>query len=154
MPFDLSTGLEQIRPWLLLAFNGGLLTIAAKLYVDRRTLMLAEKSRGESFQLKVSADGRNNLQFIIDNLVRDITAQREQTEAQATAHAHCQEQLSAMLTDNRGLESKLDGICRQFIAFSESVGRAIPPGNRSPEINNMMEQLAALAAVARDEAAG
>lgn len=147
---DLGAGLEAVRPWLLLAFNGGLLTIAAKLYVDNRRLRLAEKTRSEEFQLEVSADGRNNLQFVIDNLVAEL-------KRQGVAHAECQATVAAQAKkmdelhdENRAQGSKLDGLCRQFIAFSESVGRAIPPGNWSPEIAHMMQQLDLLARAARD----
>lgn len=141
--FDLSAGLESIRPWLTTAFIGSILALIAKLYVDNRRLKLAEKSRAQDFQLEVSADGRSNLQFIIDNLVRDIGAQRKATEGATVAHGRCESEL-------RGVRQTLDGLCRQFIAFSESVGRAIPPGTQSPEIEGMLNQLAILAQAARD----
>lgn len=148
--FDLSSGLESIRPWLTTAFIGSILALVAKLYVDNRRLKLTEKSRSQNFQLQMSADGRSNLQFIIDNLVRDIEAQRHATQAQATAHGKCQEELDAIREEHRAQSRQLEGLCRQFIAFSESVGRAIPPGTWSPEITAMMGQLDALAEAARN----
>jgi len=126
---------EAVRPWLSTAFIGSILAIVVKLYVDNRRLKLAEKSRAEDFQLEVSADGRTNLQFVIDNLVRDITAQREATATVTTAHAHCQEELQSV-------RDTLTGLQRQFINFQMTVGRAIPPGDWSPEISRMMDDLA------------
>lgn len=40
----------------------------------------------------------------------------------------------------RDMQEKLDGLLSQFIQFQLSTARAIPPGNRTPEIDNMLEQ--------------
>lgn len=144
MEFDLGSGLEAIRPWITTAFIGSILALVVKLYIDRRKLLLAEKTRDQNFQLEVNADGRTNLQFVIDNLVAEL-------ERQAAAHSRCENEVAGLRDENRAQGNKLDGLARQFIAFSESVGRAIPPGNWSPEITIMMQQLDALGKAARDE---
>lgn len=141
--------LEIVRPWLTTGFIAGILAILARLYVENRRLRLAEKTRDQDYRLQVSDDGRNNLQFVIDNLVRDITAQREATAEQADAHERCEKELRELRDENRGQGKKLDGLSAQFISFQRSVAQAIPPGNWSPEISHMMGQLDALAAVAR-----
>lgn len=136
---DLAGGLEALRPWLSTAFIGSILALLVKLYIDNRKLRLAEKTREQDFQLEVSADGRSNLQFVIDNLVRDITAQRE-------AHQDCEERLTKVTESYRQQEKKLDGIERQFIAFQLDVGRAIPPADRTPVLNEIFRQHGELAA--------
>jgi hypothetical protein len=100
---------------------------------------LAEKTRDQDFQLKVSGDGRTNLQFIIDNLVRDIKAQRD-------AHEDCQGELQQQRRNFRALERRHDGLQRQFVNYQITVARTIPLGERSPEVNAMLAHLEALAA--------
>lgn len=136
---DLGSGLELLRPWMTTGFIGGILALVVKLYVDNRKLRLAEKSREQDFQLEVSADGRSNLQFVIDNLVRDISAQRD-------AHRDCEERLIKMTDSYRAQGKRLDGIERQFIAFQLDVGRAIPPGDRTPVLAELLRQHADLEA--------
>jgi hypothetical protein len=136
---DFTAGLEAIRPWMSTGFIGGILAIVVKLFVDNRRLRLAEQTRAQSYQLEVSADGRTNLQFIIDNLVRDITAQR-------TAHEECQDELRSVRVAHRNLEGRHDGLQRQFVNYQLAVARGIPADVRSPEINAMMKTLEALVA--------
>jgi hypothetical protein len=137
---DWGNALELIRPWMTTGFIAGILGIAVKLYVDNRRLKLAEKARDQDFQLEISADGRTNLQFVIDNLVRDITAQRE-------AHERCEGELQRMREAGRERDEnyrkqskKLDGIERQFIAYQLEVGRAIPPEHRTPVLDSLLKQ--------------
>lgn len=127
------TALEVVRPWLTTGFIAGILGIAVKLYVDNRKLRLAEKARDQNFHLEISADGRTNLQFIIDNLVRDITSQRE-------AHDKCENRLSALAERYRVQEERLNGLSRQFITYQLEVGRAIPPENRTPVLESLLKQ--------------
>jgi hypothetical protein len=136
---DIGAGLEAIRPWLSTGFIGGILAIIVKLFIDNRRLRLAEKSRDQDYKLEVSADGRTNLQFIIDNLVRDITAQRE-------AHEECQTDLRQVRHNFRRLERRHEGLQRQFVNYQLAVARAIPPSDRSPEITAMLTRLEAVAA--------
>lgn len=136
---DLINGLELLRPWLSTAFIGSILALLVKLYVDNRKLRLAERSREQDFQLEVSADGRTNLQFVIDNLVRDIEAQR-------VAHQDCEDRLTKVTQDYRQQGKRLDGIERQFIAFQLDIGRAIPPGDRTPVLHDILRQYEELAA--------
>lgn len=143
--------LEMVRPWLSTAFIGSILALMVKLFLDNRKLRLAEKSRDQDFQLEVSADGRTNLQFVIDNLVRDIASQRDATAAANALHASCQEELSKLRDANHSQGTKLDGLSRQFLQFADSVGRAIPPGNWSPEVTDMMRQLKDLGRAASDQ---
>ncbi len=136
---DPASGLEVLRPWLSTAFIGSILALLVKLYIDNRKLRLAEKERANSFQLEVSADGRSNLQFVIDNLVRDITAQRD-------AHQDCEERLEKVTENYRQQGKRLDGIERQFIAFQLDIGRAIPPADRTPVLNDILRQYDEIAA--------
>lgn len=136
---DWGAGFEAIRPWLTTGFIGGILALVVKLYVDNRRLRLDEQIRAQDYTLEVSADGRTNLQFVIDNLVRDITAQRE-------AHADCQTELTGAKERIRSLEHHHDGLQRQFVQYQITVARAIPPNERSPEIDAMLLLLEDLAA--------
>jgi hypothetical protein len=140
----------EIFEWIRTFGSLGLLALATKFYLDLRRVRANETERDQNYQLEVSADGRSNLQFIIDNLKRDIEDQRAATDVQAKAHERCEDELRAVRVDNRSQGMKLDGLSRQFIAFSESVGQAIPPENRSPAINAMMKKLEELAVAARD----
>lgn len=142
---DLASGFEFVRPWLSTAFLGSILAIIAKLYIDNRRLRLQETERAHDFQLEVSADGRSNLQFIIDNLVRDIASQREATAAAMEAHSRCETELRGAYSEVRRIGKHLDGVQRQFINYQLTVARAIPPGDRSPEINVMLTRLETLA---------
>lgn len=130
---DLVAGLDLIRPWMTTGFIAGILGIAVKLFVDNRRLRLAEVARDQDFQLKMSGDGRTNLQFIIDNLVRDITSQREE-------HAKCEAELNILKESSRKQEQKLDGLSRQLIAYQLEVGRAIPPELRTPVLEELLRQ--------------
>lgn len=139
---SLGSALELLRPWMTTGFIGAILTLLVKLYIDNRKLRLAEKSREQDFQLEVSVDGRSNLQFVIDNLVRDITAQRE-------AHQDCEKRLEKVSESYRAQGKRLDGIERQFIAFQLDVGRAIPPGDRTPVLRDVLRQYEELEAQTR-----
>lgn len=136
---DLGAGFEAIRPWLSTAFLGGILSLIVKLYLDNRKLRLAEKGRDQDYQLEVSADGRTNLQFIIDNLVRDIQAQRK-------AHDDCQSELERVRTAHHELETRHNGLQLQFVNYQITVARGIPPEARSAEITAMLKTLEDLVA--------
>lgn len=134
---DFGSALELLRPWVTTGAIVGILGIFVKLAVDNRKLRLAEKSRDQDFQLKVSGDGRTNLQFVIDNLVRDITRV-------SGLHEHCEEELGALRKAYRGQEEKLNGLSRQFISYQLEVGRAIPPEHRTPMLESLLRQHEAL----------
>lgn len=143
---DWGAALEAVRPWLTTGAIVGILGIIAKLYIDNRRLRLAETERSQEFQLEISADGRSNLQFVIDNLVRDIASQREAAAAQAAAHDRCQHELTALRGDYTEQGRKLDGVVRQFLQFQLSGASALPPGERTPMLAELRRQFDDLAA--------
>lgn len=144
--FDWGAAFEFIRPWLSTGFLAGILAIIAKLYVDNRGLRLKEQERAQDFQLEVSADGRTNLQFIIDNLVRDIEAQRAATARQQEAHDRCEGDLSKMRDRYREQGKKLDGVVRQFLHFQLNYAQGIPISKRTPLLAELRRQFDNLAA--------
>lgn len=153
----LAGAIETIRPWVSTGGILGLLGLAVKLYLDNRGLRLQAEKRAQEYTLEVSADGRTNLQFIIDNLRADIgradeRANKADTRAGAAelAHAACEKELDSVRDVGRATRDKLEGLARQFVNFADSVAMGIPPGNWSPEITNMMQQLAGLGRIARD----
>lgn len=153
----LADAIETIRPWVSTSFIGAILALLVKLYLDNRKLRLQAEKRAQEYTLEVSADGRTNLQFIIDNLRADIgradeRANKADTRAGAAelAHAACENELDRVRDEGRRTRDKLDGLARQFVAFADSVASGIPPGNRSPAITGMMQQLADLGRTARD----
>lgn len=149
---DWGAAFEAIRPWLLLAFNGGLLTIAAKLYVDNRGLRLKEQTRAQEYTLEVSADGRSNLQFIIDNLRRDTERADERAAAAEARAAAAEAAHRACEDESRAQGVKLDGVVRQFIHFQLTYAENIPIAERSPVIADLRRQFDELAQ--HDAAAG
>lgn len=153
----LGGAIEALRPWISTGGILGLLTFAAKLYLDNRKLRLQAEKRAQEYQLEVSADGRSNLQFIIDNLRRDIdradrraTAAETRASAAEKAHGACEQELDRVRDEGRGTRDRLEGLARQFVAFADSVAAGIPPGTWSPEMTNMMDQLKGLGRIARD----
>lgn len=146
----LGEAIETIRPWVTTGGVLGLLGLAVKLYLDNRKLRLQAEKRAQEYQLEVSADGRTNLQFIIDNLRRDTERADTRAEAAAVAHAACEKELDLVRDEGRRTRDRLDGLARQFVAFTDSVASGIPPGNWSPEITHMMDQLKDLGRIARD----
>lgn len=124
----------------------GILTVMLGYAWRMRKLRNEEKSRDQDFQLEVSADGRTNLQFVIDNLVRngerleqEIEAQRATTAAADARHTKCQEEL-------RGMREDYSGLRRQFIQFQMEHAKALPLGQRTPMLDELRQQLDALAA--------
>ncbi len=108
--------LTQIGEWLRTGGTIGLLALAVKLYLDNRRLRLAEKS-----------DDRQGYGALIETLTKDVAAVREQ-------HRECEH-------EQRQLRLELDGLRRQFIAYQLAVAQAVPPSNRTPEIEAMITSL-------------
>lgn len=160
----LGGAIETVRPWLTTGFIGSILALLVKLYTDNRKLRMQAEKRAQEYQLEVTADGRSNLQFIIDNLRRDIeradgrssaaearAASAEERASKAeTAHQTCEETLDQMHEERRQDRNRLDGLARQFVQFADSVSQGIPPGNWSPEITHMVDQLQRLGRIARE----
>lgn len=149
---DWAAAFETIRPWLSTTFIAGILGIMVKLYVDNRRLRLQEETRAQEYTLEVSADGRSNLQFIIDNLRRDTErADKRAAAAEAralaaeTAHRACED-------ESRAQGMKLDGVVRQFIHFQLNYAESIPIAERSPVLADLRRQFDELAQ--HDEALG
>lgn len=137
---------EAIRTGTLV----GILAVATRLFLDNRKLKMAAEKRAQEYRLEVTADGRTNLQFIIDNLRRDIERADGKAAAAEAAHAACETELDQMRNDGRRTRDRLDGLARQFVAFADSVATSIPPGTWSPEMSHMMNQLAELGRVSRE----
>lgn len=130
---DASLGVD----WLRILSTGGILTLVAllaKAYIDNRRLTLQHRQRADSYKLEVSADGRTNLQFIIDNLQKEIVATRER-------HDDCERRVTRLHRRLRAQERAHDGLHRQFVEYQLSIARAVPPSGRSAEINAMIESL-------------
>jgi hypothetical protein len=106
-----------------------------------RTWPLVQLRTTEARRQRADADGslREDLLERIGNLEGMLAAEQHHREAALYAEQlRCEERLREL---KRDMEALYDGLMRQFIAAQMAWARAIPPNQRSPEIDNMLAQL-------------
>lgn len=87
---------------------------------------------------KIELDAQGQLRTSLFERIATLEkAAVERDAASAIERRLCEEEI-------RALRNKLDGVVRQFIYFQLATARAIPPAQRTPEIEHMLEQWATI----------
>jgi hypothetical protein len=94
----------------------------------------ARKQRSDA-----DADLRGDLLERIAKLETELlNEQHHREQALIAEQARCEERLREV---KREMDTRYDGLMRQFIAAQMAWAQAIPPNRRSPEIDRMLESL-------------